>query len=287
MSNKNEIFGVSLNELAFLLFFLIVLLSAVKINNDKEIIDNKTEQSAFLEQKLKLTQKELDHAVSELNLVKDKLSEIFSSGKQLNPDYLDEQITNLVRLEEKNRNLETELQKTKEQLEKEQESSALLEKINTTLTDSGVDDAQALIDAYKKEVVKNKTLMGQYKNIERRLVGNGLDHPPCWADSESGRPEYMFNIKIMAETYILERSWPAYRNDEMQEIAFAIDEDLPSEFTHQEFRKLANPILLHSKEQEPECRHFVMVKDSTETSKEQYKNGLSRVENYFYKLIVR
>jgi hypothetical protein len=287
MHNKNEIFGVSLNELAFLLFFLIVLLSALKINNDKEIIDDKTEQNTFLEQQLELTKTELDKAVSELKLVKDKFSELFSSGKKLDKDYLDEQITKLVTLEEKNRSLETELTKTKEQLEKEQESANLLEEIKQTLNENGVEDPQALIDAYKKEVAKNKTLMGQYKNIERRLAGNGLDHPPCWADSESGKPEYMFTVRIMPEMYILERAWPAHRNEEMHEIAKGINDKLPREFTHQEFSKLAYPIFQQSKKQKPECRHFVMVEDSTLTSKEQYKNGLSRVENYFYKLIVR
>lgn len=287
MANKNEIFGVSLNELAFLLFFLIVLISAIKLNNDRKVIEDKTEHNNHLEQQLQLTQYELDEAVSELKLVKDKLSEIFSAGRELDPDYLDKQISKLVSMEAANQQLADELSKTKEGLEKEKASSELLSQIQQALKDNGVDNPEALIKAYEKEVAKNKTLMGQYKNIERRLAGNGLDHPPCWANPDTGKPEYMFNVRIMPDRYELSAAWPLHRANEMQEISPGVIDNLPNELQHDEFNQLALPILQHSKKQVPECRHFVMVQDSTITSKEEYKEGLSRVENFFYKLILR
>lgn len=122
-------------------------------------------------------------------------------------------------------------------------------------------------------------------NCANRLEQQGLGFPPCWADA-NGRPEYIFVTTLLPDSIVVDRVWPAHRDAEARAIPGVLE---LTDKTHSKisFARYAFPILNWSKDQQPECRHFVIVDDSPETSKEDYKDQLAQVENFFYKLLRR
>lgn len=124
---------------------------------------------------------------------------------------------------------------------------------------------------------------GQAQSCFRRL-GNGLDHPPCWAD-EAGRPEYVFAVTLGTSSVSVRPAWPGHRAGQAARdprLQAAIGRDM----TYQQFRQRAAPILEWSRRQDPECRHFIRVYDEVDGGKDAFKRNLLTVEHYFYKLLM-
>jgi hypothetical protein len=138
------------------------------------------------------------------------------------------------------------------------------------------------ISAVKAE---NEKLRGQIQYFTNRDKLRGLDHPPCWADT-NGKIEFLFNVETRPDGFITTKAWPANRELEARSLP-NLDGTLSSGLmTPTAFSAAMQPILDWSKQQEPECRHFVYLAttigdaDARDTSRKL-------VEGFFYKLEVK
>lgn len=125
-------------------------------------------------------------------------------------------------------------------------------------------------------------LQGQMAYLRER-VGNGLDHPPCWADSQ-GRPEYALRVTLFTDSLRTRAIWPEHRERDARQVS-GLNQLAGETITYGRFRRLAQLVLRWSQRQEPECRHFVVIVDSVDGGKEAFKRGLLTVEHYFYKYL--
>lgn len=163
----------------------------------------------------------------------------------------------------------------------EPEAAAAL--VRAAETVRGLERAGKGVEAVLKE---NADLRGQMANIRTRLsgMGRGLDHPPCWAD-ETGRIEYLFTVELRPGLIAVAPAWPARRGADAARLP-GVQELLASPLTFEKFRSGARPIFELSKRQDPECRHFVIIKNSIDTRREADQARWT-VEEFFYKLELR
>lgn len=139
---------------------------------------------------------------------------------------------------------------------------------------------EALADSISRLTEEKAHLTGQLQYFRNR-VGNGLDHPPCWA-TEQGEIEYAFQATLRTETVDLRSIWPSYRDDDARDIP-GMSSAAGSGMGYTEFSRRVLPIFVWSTQQTPECRHFVVIVDSVAGGKEPFKRGLLTVERFFYK----
>lgn len=119
-------------------------------------------------------------------------------------------------------------------------------------------------------------VLKQLNYMRQRAAGFG--HPPCWIDGE-GRPDNLYEIKMERKTFSIAAKWPTSRKEAAQSEIFqkAIGQDL----TAQQTRERLKPILEWSKKQTPECRHFVVLDDCAPSAGPRNRRLL--IEDYFYK----
>jgi hypothetical protein len=145
-------------------------------------------------------------------------------------------------------------------------------------------DAIAQLTREKETFEQQARDLGGQVAYLRGRVGSGVDHPPCWSDP-SGRIEYAFEARIHTGHVDLIAIWPSYREAAARGIPGM--RDAPgTNLTYAEFSRRAAPIYDWSREQTPECRHFVRIVDRVTGGKDPFKHGLLTVERFFYKLLV-
>lgn len=233
--------SMSLAELAFLLLFLVLLLSFFKLN--AQALEN--EDLARLVGREKDLASDVDQLKAEvgelLSRVEEceKMSEVLKQDESL-PDTWQELVESQRRLQEENRDL------------KEREEAERRERDN---------------------------LRNQVKNLQRQ-GGNGLDHPPCWANS-AGVAEYLYRVTVEEGSVTVSPVWPVSRAEEARDSPM-IQRGAGEKITMAEFRARMALILEWSKSRDPECRHFVRIRDRA-VSKKAYKERRLMIEDYFYK----
>lgn len=161
-------------------------------------------------------------------------------------------------------------------------AEAFLKASNLSDVDSSA--VERLAEEKARLAARASNLRGQLKYL-REQVGDGLDHPPCWADS-LGRPIYALEVTLHTEVVDVMASWPERLEERAQQVP-GLTSTPGNAISYQEFRRRSQPILRWSKQQEPECRHFVTIRDSVKGGKVAFKNGLLTVEDYFYKYLVQ
>lgn len=137
-------------------------------------------------------------------------------------------------------------------------------------------------EAIKKE---NSDLRGQVAFLKDRLdAKGGRGYPPCWAD-ESGKVEYLFAVEVRPGSVSVAPAWPARREAAAKALP-GMDAVLSGRHVNQAFAKKIQGIFNWSKTQDPECRHYVQLK-STITDAIQSDRARLMIENFFYKVEVR
>ena len=146
-----------------------------------------------------------------------------------------------------------------------------------SLTKSGVN-----LKALQKD---NADLRGQVTFLQNRLNANGgRDYPPCWL-STSGKVEYLFTIELRSDGVAVTPAWPSGRDADARALP-GIDTLLGGPYSYTEFDSRVRSIFDWSRKQNPECRHYVLLK-STITDAVQSDRMRLRVENFFYKTEIR
>jgi hypothetical protein len=132
--------------------------------------------------------------------------------------------------------------------------------------------------------VENARLRTQVSFFEKRDKMRGLDHLPCWMDSQL-KPEFIFNVQTTATGVVVTRGWPAHRETEARnspgfEAMTAHD---GAAMNVQQFAAAAASYLDYGRKQSPECRHFVYL-SSTIADADRRDEARRLVNGFFYVL---
>lgn len=113
-----------------------------------------------------------------------------------------------------------------------------------------------------------------------RRGGQGTERPACWTDSETGRPQYIFDVALKSNSLLLRSNdLPQRRGEQVTLPISAIKFDKNVRF--QEFRQMT--LALFTWGENEGCRFFVRVFDVTELhEKGQYKLALGTVGEHSY-----
>lgn len=122
------------------------------------------------------------------------------------------------------------------------------------------------------------------------LRGQG-SHPPCWWQFVAGDREILFVLEVVLRTHDISISpiWPDVYDDEANRVTNLVELSRAGRISYDEFRTMALPVFLWGQQQNPQCRHFVIIHDSVrggDDEKEDFKEALLTVESYFYKHLV-
>lgn len=274
---NNSIIETSLAELAFSLFFILLIFSVFTV-------DKAHSEKKELEEEVKLLQASLDTA-----------AEVFTGDKDFDPKEIFKELTRGRKAEEKlkttladNKILSDRLNSLKELEEKLKYSPEDITKKLTELIDinellGGEEGEKELLEKVKELLRNNNNFRGQNKNLRAKLIkeGNGLDHPPCWADANTGRIQYVYNVIINESSLEFIPGWPSSRNQDALTNPSIIK--VAGVYTSNEKMWKATQSLYVDSVKE-ECRHFVRIYDHAK-SKDSFKQYLFGIENHFYKFL--
>lgn len=115
-------------------------------------------------------------------------------------------------------------------------------------------------------------------------------HPPCWWQLVDQRQRIVFALDVVLRTddITVRRRWPDVYDPKARQVTNLVELSNAGRISYDEFRELALPVLRWGQEQNPQCRHFVVVHDSVrggEDEKEDFKEALLTVESFFYKYL--
>ena len=207
---RHFLFGITVSEIAFILFFLLLLFSFFAIAKlEKENTAERTgrEQAVADARKAEDTLKSIGEAFGyDAEVDEDDALKILAKGA--------EAIENSER--------------QKQQLaELEQENEELREK--DELASKKVEDTQG-------ELGKTR---GQLANLQKRA---GVGDPPCWVVDESGDIEYLFKVTLFGdETVRVQREAPRHRDRDYQALP-SIPEITSRRLKMEQFKTLSLPI---------------------------------------------
>ncbi len=137
-------------------------------------------------------------------------------------------------------------------------------------------------DSVQKE---NADLRGQVAYLKNRLdARGGRDWPPCWAD-EQGNIQFLFNVDLRPDAVTVTATWPSTREADAKGLP-GVAELMAGPLTFQEFRAKVQPVFDWSKRHDPQCRHYVYLRNSIPDATTSDRARLM-VEDFFYKSEVR
>ena len=253
----SPVLGLTLAELGFLLFFLILLLSGHKI----ELRESENESLA----------EEVTERLAEEERLREELAE-----QGIEVEDLREAMALLIVgvdsdvVEEFTRLVKASPTASAAALRLMEENQAARDSIEKQLLAAG---------RYQEEM---KQLKAQVTYLRRQ---EGYGPPPCWLN-EKGQPMYILVVTIWEDGLVVAPDWPADRAEEAWTTPGIESLMAPpnGRWSKEEFHQRALPVLEWSQAQDPECRHFVRVFDQAE-SKAGFKTGLAAIEGYFYKYL--
>lgn len=286
LSNEKSqsIIETSLTELAFIFFFVLLAFSALKISevtNEKKEADQKVDS-------LEKDRKRLVHAFLPIQeaVTSQTVRSSSTPPKAIDDSSLDEIFTGLEQTKQKALDVIEAFKTMDNQLSESglnlTEVSKAVERVKALAnSENGEKDLSQAVADIETQLM---TLRGQNLNLRSKLAseGNGLDHPPCWADPKTGEIQFVYEITIAEDGVTVVKSWPESRAIEVSSKPY-IDNGLGSYSKPQEFWTATER--LYASSVEAECRHFVKVYDKA-SSKDAFKKYLLTIERHFYKLLL-
>lgn len=316
-NQRDDVFQISLTELAFTIIFLILVLVGLTIKKSDEemdvLIKRDIVENILTNIKEVVTEpNSLSNKNSTESLLK-KLSEN-EEAKKIAEEYkkileeLDKELSNLKEI--KMLANQNEINKEKTSVEKESDlistikSSIIFrqeienkigEKIdNTNIKNSASIITSKLNELNKLEVDKDSTvslskentdLKGQVVWLKNKLNANGgRDYPPCWAEEVSGKPQYLFIINILSSGFQIDSAWSESREHDaslLPGISSVLDHSI---YSIDSFRERVAAINKNSIEKN--CRHYVKLINRVNDLQFFNKHRFA-VEEFFYKYEIR
>jgi len=279
-SRSNFLFGLTLTELAFILFFILLVLSSFAIQKKVEDIDKLKEEAEvykkifeeipeFNEKTIEEKEKWLKELVEKDKLMV-KYQELAEKHKALHDSYqkIVQAIPGL---------------KDKTEAEQAKWLKELVEKSNLDAKNKALskelDKIKEKLEKLEKEMkLKNEKVA----SLEKKLAGNR--HPDCWQD-EKGKYEFIYNIILRDKGITTYRGYKKYLEQKFQETPGANNIIGTKNISIREFKQKTRSVFNWSvKTAKPECRHWVRIFDETSSSnRSTYKIPLHGIENYFFK----
>ena len=304
---RSFLLAMSLAELGFILLFMVLLLSFVRMDEQEEELEEITKVLVLLD----VIEASAPNTREPLEIDPDRVAEIVNlveAGREYDefkatiiedpelPDDWQELVATTKQLIAEKKELESQLLEAEQLAEELSGASerdlaaknAQLKKWLRAASDKvkrlekKLEDCQAGLSDAAKCPSELETAKSEAEEILRQLnymkKRAGFGHPPCWVDSQD-RPDNLYEIRMEEETFSISGNWPAAREEAAKEEIFqaAIGESL----SVRETRTRLKPILEWSKKQTPECRHFVVLDDCAPSAGPQNRRLL--VEDYFYK----
>jgi hypothetical protein len=171
------------------------------------------------------------------------------------------------------------------------------ERLEKTLRSAGIEspdkpvDVKALADLLQNAAGAEATLSnlrGQVANLREaaRASGKGTQFPPCWADEQTGKPEFIFDVSITSSGLIIGNNAIPHRADQQAKLPLeAID--FRQTLSLENFLRETRGLFEFSQRQDPTCRFFVRLYDLTKPDEKAiFKDGQRTVEAHFYKLLM-
>jgi multidrug efflux pump subunit AcrA (membrane-fusion protein) len=281
---RSFLLGITLNELSFIMFFLIMFISATTLQKTNAKLKQKTQHNKQLQAELIKEIKDQNQVFKRLQLLEARLIKAGRFSASPTQQQLDQLFSRMT-----DESAKGELQQQLDQLQREVQSLQrykLLDKIITSsgLADSSFHKIEQVLQQEKKISQQLHLLKGRLAYSQKKLKNSGLGYPPCWADPQSGAVEYLYTITLYEQVMLIEAAWPDYRKADLNLIPDA-EKLVGQKLDQQQMRKLVKPIFNWSKSHE--CRHFIRIKDQKETSKQAFKQQMLVIEDYFYKYLVR
>ena len=280
---RSFLLGITLNELGFIMFFLLMIVSAATLQNTKLKLADEIQQKAKLQAEIDAQQENEDN-FKRLQLLESRLMQAAGFATEPSEQQLNELF---VRLQEAQAGIE--LQQTNTQLKRELEALQDYKKLVDVLARNGLADGspqavEKLLNKAEAALQEQKTLEGRLAYMQKKLQANGLDHPPCWADAQSGAVEYLYSIILYENKMHISAAWPDHRKADLRLIPDA-EKLAGTTVTLEQLDRQVAPLFAWSKAHN--CRHFVRIKDDSKTSKEAFKRQMLAIEAYFYKYLER
>jgi len=301
---NDQVFQLSLTELAFTLVFLLLLLSGwIVVAQKYEYAKREKEHQQFIDQAKQMKQ-EAEDALAEISKL--------LAGKVANPEEVISDLRRCSAKEIENSKLLTRVAEQEAKLTALVAVQELLNAEGDNAYKAEVENAMAFKRAYEEalgkklspeEIVKhakecassaaildvlakeNQNLRGQVTFMSKQETAakgkKGFGLPPCWVDSD-GRAQRLFAIEVTERGLIVRPGWVPERNDDAKSLP-NIDTILATtgEQTIQKFRDGVMPIFLWSQRKDPECRHYASIGVSA-ASVNASVAGSNAVNDYFY-----
>jgi len=132
---------------------------------------------------------------------------------------------------------------------------------------------------------ENADLRGQVAFLKARLdARGGRDYPPCWADEQTGKAEFLFTIEIGTDGLRVTPAWPEKRQPDAMALPGASRFKQPTTVSLAQFSSEMQGIDRISKEKN--CRYYVYIKNRV-TDLGLFNRSRYAIENFFYKLELR
>lgn len=322
MKKHDEVFEISLTEIAFTLVLLLVMLLGTRLFTEhsvsmeqKKIIAQQKEALDSLSQLTGLCKPDPEDPISPMmpcnkcvsqvaHISKKEAAESIDLGRDLSrilreidpkanyQDYKDKliKVASLVAsgkevIDKSNFDVK------KEELDKANFEIKKLKQTVETLRSEDSDRAtlSEKISSLETQVEKCEkdvhTVEAQNKYLARIA---GLGYPPCWVGS-NGKPQYLFTIDLLPDDkLIVNRAWPEERKKDALDMppVVQVEKYFGQTISMSKFLPFANQILEISNNAKPSaCRHFVILKNHIPERQIGDRQRL-RIENNFYKLEV-
>ncbi|MGH8547149.1 MAG: hypothetical protein ACRERU_00800 [Methylococcales bacterium] len=279
---RGFLIGITLNEIAFMLFFLLVLITAHLLDSRNQEIAEKTTRLEKLKQRLLEQQTNLDDTFKKLGILQTTFDRLQELQARISPGELDQQFKRLVESESRVRADNETLRSHLNELTELLQAADPLRQPDSR--ESPVETVRRLLARHKSIETQNHELEARSRIPHLRSAGTGLDHLPCWTDPESGEIEYLVRILLLEDRLKIDAAWPASRDKAVEKLT-SLRVLANRTVSAQEFSRLAGPILAWSRQQKPECRHFVRIQDHESTTKTAFKRQLRLIETFFYKYL--
>jgi hypothetical protein len=140
-------------------------------------------------------------------------------------------------------------------------------------------------EAVARAEKESADLRGQVAFLANRLGAaggrGGRDFPPCWAE-EDGRVEFLFAIETRPGAVVVTPAWPP-RRDAAARALPGVGALVGAPLSNAEFLRAVQGVFDWSRGQKPECRHYVALR-STIADAVQSDRARLMVERFFYKI---
>ena len=246
--------GITLNELGFIMFFLLMLISAVTLQQTKQQLAEETQQNELIQAKLTKLQ-DIDAEFKRLQLFETRLMQAGGFLSQPSQEKLDALFTRLQEMTNSD-NLQHKIASLQGELETLRPYKNLAKKLNEhgLQGDSTQQVVQQLMQQMDKHQQEQQLLKGRVAYMQKKLRGNGLDHPPCWADPNTGAVEYLYIVTLYENKISIKAAWPEHRKADLALIPGA-KKLAGKSLNQQQLRQQVQPVFAWSKANK--CRNNI------------------------------